>query len=198
MMQVALATEDILSEAIGLRLLSELPVPVTPGLLLRKNGFGYLRSGMDSWRQLAQRQIVVILTDLDQLACPVALRADWLGNKPAPANLMLRIAVREVESWVLADHEAMRKLIGKKGTLPSDPDTLPDPKQPTRPVREDLVKEAGAVASQGIGYNRRLASWVRSDWSPERAAQRSPSLQRTRMRLNELALRLQASSDQGF
>ena len=114
MMQVALATEDILSEAIGLRLLGELPVPVTPGLLLRKNGFGYLRSGMDSWRQLAQRQIVVILTDLDQVACPVALRADWLGNKPAPAGLMLRIAVREVESWVLADHEAMRKLIGKK------------------------------------------------------------------------------------
>lgn len=201
MMPVALATEDILSEAIGLRLLAELPVPVTPNLLLRKDGFGYLRSGMKSWRQLAKRQTVLILTDLDQVACPVALRADWLGNKPPPAGLLLRIAVREVESWVLADHEAMRKLIGQKGTLPPEPDTLPDPKQhllklaklAARPVRQDLVKEAGAVASQGIGYNRRLTDWVRSDWSPERAAQRSPSLRRARIRIHELALRLQAA-----
>lgn len=156
---------------------------------------------MDNWRQLAQRQIALVLTDMDQVACPVALKTDWLGDKAAPANLMLRIAVREVESWVLADHEAMRKLIGKKGTLPPEPDKLPDPKQhllklaklATRPVKEDLVKESGAMASQGIGYNARLTAWVRSDWSPERAAQRSPSLQRTRLRLNELALRFQAS-----
>ena len=201
MMPVALATEDILSEAIGLRLLAELPVPVTPNLLLRKDGFGYLRSGMNNWRQLAKRQTVLILTDLDKVVCPVALRADWLSNKPAPAGLLLRIAVREVESWVLADHEAMRKLIGKKGTLPPEPDELPDPKQhllklaklATRPVRQDLVKEAGAVASQGIGYNQRLTDWVRSHWSAERAAQRSPSLQRTRIRIHELALRLQAA-----
>lgn len=205
MMPMALATEDVLSEAIGLRLLAELPVPITPGLLLRKDGFGYLRAGMKNWRQLALRQTVLILTDLDQVACPVALKADWLGNKPAPAGLLLRIAVREVESWVLADHEAMRKLIGQKGTLPPEPDSLPDPKQhllklaklAARPVREDLVKETGAVASQGIGYNHRLTNWVRSDWSPERAAQRSPSLQRTRIRLSELALRLQASGDEG-
>lgn len=200
MMPVALATEDILSEAIGLRLLAELPTPVTPNLLLCKGGFGYLRSGMNKWRQLAQHQTVLILTDLDQVACPVELKAQWLGKKPLPANLMFRIAVREIESWVLADHEAMRKLIGKKGTLPPEPDTLPDPKQhllklaklAARPVRQDLVKEAGAVASQGIGYNQRLTAWISSDWSPERASQRSPSLQRTRIRLHELALRLQA------
>jgi hypothetical protein len=205
MMPLALATEDVLSEAIGLRLLAELPVPITPGLLLRKDGFGYLRRGMKNWRQLALRQSVLILTDLDQVACPIALKADWLGDKAAPASLMLRVAVREVESWVLADHEAMRKLIGPKGTLPPEPDTLPDPKQhllklaklAARPVRQDLVKETGAVASQGIGYNHRLTNWVRSDWSPERAAQRSPSLQRTRTRLRELALRLQASGDEG-
>lgn len=203
MTHVTLATEDILSEAIGLRLLAELPVPLTPSQLLGKRGFGYLRSRMDNWRQLAQHQIVLILTDLDQVACPVALRADWLGNRPPPANLMLRIAVREVESWVLADHEAMRKLIGKKGTLPPEPDELPDPKQyllklaklAARPVREDLVKATGAVASQGMGYNHRLTAWVGSDWSPERAAQRSPSLQRTRAHLNELALRVQGLND---
>lgn len=198
MIPVALATEDALSEAIGLRLLAELPGSVYPNILLRKDGFGYLRSNMDKWRQLAQRQIVFILTDLDQIACPAALRANWIDRHQQPANLVLRVAVREVESWVLADHEAMRQLIGQKGTLPPQPDELPDPKQyllrlaklSTREIRADLIKEKNAIASQGIGYNRRLTAWVSSDWSPARAAQRSPSLQRARTRLHELALRL--------
>ena len=203
MMPVALATEDILSEAIGLRLLAELPAPVTPSLLLRKDGFGYLRSSMNKWRQLAQHQTVLVLADLDQVSCPIELKAQWLGSKPASSGLLLRIAVREVESWVLADHEAMRKPTGNKGTLPPEPDTLPDPKQQllklaklaARPIRQDLVKEAGAVASQGAGYNRRLTDWARSDWNPERAAERSPSLQQTRIRIHELALRLQTGVD---
>lgn len=198
MIPVALATEDALSEAIGLRLLDELSDSVHPNLLLRKDGFGYLKSKMDNWRQLAQRQIVFILTDLDQTACPAALRADWIGKNQQPVNLLLRVAVREVESWVLADHEAMRKLIGQKGTLPPQPDDLPDPKQhflklaklSPREIRADLIKEKNAIASQGLGYNNRLTAWVNSDWNPERAAQRSPSLERTRTRLRELTLRL--------
>lgn len=198
MMNVALATEDALSEAIGLRLLAELATPVVPNLVLRKDGSGYLRSRMDSWRQMAQRQVVLVLTDLDRTTCPLELRADWLGQAVIPAHLMLRIAIREIESWVLADHIALRKLIGSKGTLPVQPDNLPDPKQhllklakqAPRRIREDLVKESGAVASQGMGYNVRLTEWVRSDWSPERAAERSPSLQRTRARLGEITQRI--------
>ena len=197
MMAVALATEDALSEAIGLRLLSELPRTTSVNHLLRKDGSGYLRSRMDSWRKMAQRQVVLILTDLDQIACPLALREDWFGNTPLHANLMLRIAVREVESWVLADHEAMRELIGIKGKLPAKPDELPDPKRhlldlakyAPRAIRQDLVKEYSTFTLQGIGYNARLTHLVKTVWSPERAALRSPSLQRTRHRLNELLLR---------
>lgn len=191
---VALATEDALSEAIGQRLLLELPVAVTPSPLLRKDGFGYLRSGMPKWRNLAKLQAVLIITDLDRLNCPLKLIDDWLGSQPAPENLLLRVAVREVESWVLADHDALRKLLGSKGKLPVAPDTLPDPKShlltlaksASRSVREDLVQQNGSVASQGIAYNNRLTAWVHAEWSPERASQRSPSLQRARMRLREL------------
>lgn len=201
MMFVSLATEDELSEAIGLRLLAELPTPMPSPQCLRRNGFGYLRSRMGNWRQMAQHQVVVVLTDLDKKLCPLALRADWLGDIAMPENLLLRIAVREVESWVLADHEGMRELIGSKGALPSLPDDLPDPKQyllrlaknAPRTVRDDLVKEDGAMASQGIGYNARLTSWIHSVWDPQRAAERSPSLQRTRLRLTEMAVRIAAA-----
>ncbi len=70
---------------------------------------------MSSWRQMAEQQVMFVLTDLDRVVCPVALRQDWLGPLPLPQRLLLRIAVREVEAWALADHDAMRKLIGSKG-----------------------------------------------------------------------------------
>lgn len=200
MTPVALATEDELSEAVGVKLLSEHPVLTeTSPMLLRKNGFGYLRSRMDSWRQMANRQIVVVLTDLDRLACPLILLDDWLGaDRQHPENLLLRIAEREVESWLLADHEALGKLLGSKARFPVQPDTLPDPKQhllglaqkAPRAVREDLVAQQGAVARQGIGYNRRLVDWVQTEWSPERAAARSPSLMRARNAMRETAHRV--------
>lgn len=199
MTPVALVTEDELSEAVAVRLLAEHPaLAESPPMLLRKNGFGYLRSRMDSWRQMANRQIVVVLTDLDRLACPLLLLEDWLGaDRQHPENLLLRIAEREVESWLLADHEALGKLLGSKVRYPAQPDTLPDPKQhllelaqkAPRAVREDLIAQQGVVARQGIGYNRRLVDWIQAEWSPERAAARSSSLCRARNAMRAAALR---------
>lgn len=197
-MQIAIATEDALSEAIGLRLLAELPSPVVPNLTFGKKGSGYLLSNMAKWREISRRQAILILTDLDRIDCAPTMRAAWAGKTPLPEDLILRIAVRETESWALADHQAMRVLIGARGTLPLSPDNLPDPKQhllhlarlASRAVRSDLLIETGAVASQGIGYNSRLTAWVQSSWCPARAAMRSPSLERTRSRLRELANRV--------
>lgn len=195
---VALGTEDELSEAIGIRLLAEHGATLQLGMPLRKSGFGYLRSNVNRWRQLAQHQPVILITDLDRAACPVVLLNDWLGGQASPENLLLRVAVREVEAWLLADHEAMQKLLGNRGRLPQEPDQVPDPKQhllglakrAPRDVRRDLVKEAGSLASQGLGYNARLTELVRTHWDPGRAAQRSPSLARARQSLANLAQRL--------
>lgn len=201
---LALGTEDELSEAIGMRLLRDAGYDSQPSTFLRRNGFGYLRSKMDSWCEMAKRKPVVLLTDLDTISCPMTLRQDWMGARKVPGNLVLRIAVREIESWILADHEALRTLVGNRGSLPPDPDLLPDPKQyllrliakqAPRSIRDDLVAEKGAIASQGIGYNARLGEWVRTVWSPERAALRSNSLQRARLRVGELIHRLQRHQD---
>jgi hypothetical protein len=196
MIPIALATEDELSEAIALRLISEVHQPHEVTHKLRRDGFGYLRSKMDSWCQMAEHQIMMVLTDLDRANCLVEFRDQWLAHRPLPASLVFRIAVREVESWVLADHLAMRELIGKKGVLPTEPDTLPDPKQAllslgkTAPkcVRDDLIKTIDGQLRQGLGYNARLTHWINTVWSPERAAERSPSLARARVRLREAAM----------
>ena len=193
MTPIAIATEDQLSEAIALRLIADIPTPHFIQHKLGKTGNGYLRSRMGSWYQLAQQQVMLVLTDLDRANCLVEFRDQWLRAEP-PQNLLLRIAVREVESWVLADHVAMRALIGVKGVLPAAPDELADPKQSLlklaksapKQIRADLLKTIDGNLAQGLGYNARLTAWVNSEWSPQRAAERSPSLARARSRLNEV------------
>lgn len=193
MTPIAIATEDQLSEAIALRLISEIPTPHRVTFKLGNRGNGYLRSKMRSWCQMAEQQVMVVLTDLDRANCLVEFRNQWL-DQAVPDNLLFRIAVREVESWVLADHVAMRELIGAKGVLPVAPDELVNPKQALlglaktspRSVRNDLLKRIGGTSTQGLGYNARLTAWVNSEWNPQRAAERSPSLARARLRLNEV------------
>lgn len=192
---VALATEDQLSEAVGKRLLVDAGYEFKPDPLIRKNGFGYLRSNMKSWCEMSHRKPFVLLTDLDKASCPVELRATWIGKHNPSENFVMRIAVREIEAWLLADHKAIRSIVGAGGKLPPNPDLLPDPKQTllrlvaahaSRNIKEDLVSQAGAIASQGIGYNARLSLWVQTAWDPKRAATRSDSLHRARVRLGEL------------
>lgn len=193
MTPIAIATEDALSEAIALRLIADIPTPHVVQHSLGKKGNGYLRSKMESWYQMAQHQVMLVLTDLDRANCLLEFRDQWL-TADLPQNLLLRIAVREVESWVLADHVAMRVLIGKKGVLPAAPDDLPDPKQSLlklakaapKLIRDDLLKTIDGNLAQGLGYNARLTEWVHTEWSPQRASERSPSLARARLRLTEV------------
>jgi len=156
---------------------------------------------MKNWCEMANNnQPLVLLTDLDSKPCASVLIKEWLGRNSPPINLVLRVAVRDVESWLLADHEGMQQLLGKAKNvhLPLDPDRLPDPKRyllslagkARRDVRDDLVETRGSSAIQGLGYNARLCSFVCTDWSIERASSRSDSLRRTRLRLSELATRL--------
>lgn len=199
MKSVALATEDELSEAVGQRLLFEACPALNTWPFLRKGGFGYLRSRMSSWCEMARQQPVLLLTDLDTAQCPVQLIDEWLGTFERPANLILRVVVREIEAWLLADHQAMRHLIGNRGRLPPNPDSLQDPKShllrlvdgyASRAVKDDLLAKDGAIARQGLGYNARLSELVQTTWDPERAALRSESLSRTRLRLREMADRV--------
>ena len=193
-MNVILATEDELSEAIAEKLLREANSQIKILQKLRKGGFGYLYSRMDSWRQISRQTPVFLFTDLDSLECAPSLIERWCGGKSLGDNLHIRVAVREVESWLLADREAMRSLIGAKGKIPNAPDDLNDPKiellklanKASKDVRLDLVNQTSSCLRQGLGYNARLIAHVQDLWSPERAAVHSPSLKRTRIRLESL------------
>jgi len=194
MIGITLATEDELSEEVGRILTAEVHVHIDQNL--RKGGSGYLKSRISNFCKMAAHHPVLVISDLDRQRCPSQLIAQWLGRRERPDQLLIRIAVREIEAWLLADHEAMRALL-KAGArrLPRDPDGLTDPKRTLlnlaerapRQVRDDLLPAPGALASQGLGYNARLCETVRALWSPARAATLSPSLRRARERLKEFA-----------
>jgi hypothetical protein len=198
MQRVALATEDELSEAVGVRLLAEHRDRIEIGLLLRRGGNGYLRSRLANFCQMARLNPMLMITDLDRWTCPAVLCADWLGRIARPERLLLRVAVREVEAWLLADHETMGALLGptRASRLPTLPEAVENPKEfplglaarAPRDVRADLCAEAGSVARQGLGYNARLSTFVRESWNPERASSRSDSLRRARERIRQLAM----------
>ena len=199
MVGVALATEDALSEAMGFRLLQEASSELRVDLLLRNKGAGYLRSRLHSWQQMARNGLpVVLLTDLDRTPCAPQLVREWFGATSRTDNFVFRVAVREVESWLLADHEGIRTLLGKRCRPPQFPDEVLDPKNKLlelarnapRSVREEIVRSEGSIARQGLGYNRCLSEFVAETWSLGRAEARSPSLLRARRRIDELAARV--------
>ena len=195
MITVDIATEDELSESVALKLIDQVP-GLEPGLLLRRGGSGYLRSRLRQFSEMARRQPVLLLTDLDSVPCPIALIGTWLGGTSPASGLLLRVAVRTIESWLLADKEAIITLLGQRAAagLPRDPDGVADPKslllrlatRAPRDVRLDICPAPGVPVRQGLGYNARLSNFVHNTWNPERAASRSGSLRRAINRIREL------------
>ncbi|MFN0305933.1 MAG: hypothetical protein ACKVQU_36900 [Burkholderiales bacterium] len=192
-----LATEDALSETVGRRIVDDTGSGLAVCQLLRRDGFGYLRARLRNFCEIARHTPVLLLTDLDTKECPATLIEDWSRGDAIPKRLLIRVAVRQVESWLLADRDGMARLLKiSVRQLPRDPDALPDAKRSLlqlaqrapRAIRDDLVAESGATAAQGLGYNAVLSNFVRTSWDPSQAELFSHSLARARMRVSELAV----------
>jgi hypothetical protein len=137
----------------------------------------------------------VVIRDLDTEECAPVLVQRLL---PAPAEFMcFRVAVRAIESWLLADAANLAAYLRVRvGLVPGDPDALPNPKtalvtlanrSTARGIREDMVPRPGSGASIGPNYPARLIEFARDRWNPLAAAGTSPSLNRAIDRIRELA-----------
>jgi hypothetical protein len=184
---INLAVEDQLSDAVARRLLqhaSRYAVGTTYG----REGFGYLRKTISGWNKAAKGVPFMVMTDLDDYPCPRALIDEWLGESKHP-NLLLRVAVREVESWLLADILNLPQYLKvSRKYVPENPDTLTDAKASlvalakrshSSEIRAQIVPRTGSTAKQGPEYNSSLSRFVWSSWDIESAGSTSPSLART-------------------
>ncbi len=184
---VNLATEDELSEVTLSKVLAKIG-RYAVGTAYRRGGFGYLRRTIHGWNRAARGIPFIVLTDLDTCECPPRLINDWL-TVPKHPNLLFRIAVREVESWIMADPANLSEFLSiKKVLIPGSTDVIADPKTTivdlarksrSRDIRDRIVPKRGSTAKQGPDYNGCLGSFVRQHWDINTAKGNSPSLART-------------------
>ena len=100
---VILAVEDKLSEAIATKILEGLGIDISQRLGLK--GKGYLQSKAPNLNQTAKGFPVFMLTDQDVPSqCPPQLVQTWTKGE-RNIEFFLRVAVMEVESWVMADRK---------------------------------------------------------------------------------------------
>jgi hypothetical protein len=153
-------------------------------------GKSYVLSRLPGYNNSARHRHWVVLLDLnsDRPCAPEAART-WL---PQPAQLMcLRIAVKETESWLLADREAIARFLRvRTGAVPDRPDELADPKREivnlartsrSRAIQDDIVPRPGSGQSVGPAYTSRMIEFIQhptQGWRPDRAEPRSESLRR--------------------
>ena len=190
---VILAVEDELSEVISTKILESFGIEVV--VVLGNNGNGYLRKKSPELNRSARGLDIFLLTDLDSPAgCPLELIRSWI-KRPLNPRFLFRVAIMEVESWLMADREAVAEFLSIPiNRIPPSTDNIPEPKEflvslarrsRKRRLRDELVPEPGAKIPVGYGYNTRLSEFVRDHWDLERAASVSPSLKRTLDRISQ-------------
>lgn len=183
---INLVFEDELSEFVLSKLLSCFGQKFYTGYSYNGRGFGYIKKNIHGFNQAAITTPFLILTDLDNHECPITLKNEWIKH-PINPNLIFRVAVREVEAWLLADIEGFSSYIGvSEANFPLEPEIEADPKQTLinlvrrsrkRAIREDIVP-INANAQIGPNYNQRLMEFVLNHWNLNNAIQRSDSLGR--------------------
>ena len=182
---ITAAVEGIVDEAVARRLIT-FAGGVT-GTISGKNGKASLRKQVAGYNNAARQRPWLTLVDLDHdFGCAPLLQEDWL---PHTTNLMcLRIAVHEVEAWLLADRKGIAKFLSVSQVLvPHNPEALENPKKTLvdlakqsgrRVIREGMAPREGSGREVGPTYSSRLIEFAQRVWSPEEAMTSSDSLRR--------------------
>lgn len=203
-MGVRLAGEGAVDLAIMRRLLEEAGLPVGPVVWGegRNTGKDGMAKRLRGWAAgAAHGPAFFVLRDLDRdERCAGALRAQILPS--VSPRLVLRIAVRAADGWLIADRERLAGALSiAPASLPADPDGCSDPKAAiiaaARKSRSSLVRrgvpprpESGR--RQGEDYATTLIAFAREEWRPADAAHHSDSLRRARRSLADLRSHLGA------
>ena len=192
---VILVVEDRLGDAVSTKILQHFDIRIVKRVIYKGNS--YLQRKAQSYNQAAYQECgIFMLTDLDSPnICPPTLIRSWVKGR-LNRWFFLRIAVMEIESWIMADRQAVAEFLAiPVNRIPRNTDEIDSPKEflvslarrsrNTR-LRGALVPaQSDKSAKTGSEYNPQLSQFVQEHWDLERAAAASPSLKRTLDRLAE-------------
>jgi hypothetical protein len=182
--EIHIVVEGFTDQQLCIKLLQTLQLPIGDQTICR--GKSNLDKRLSSFNQ-AKFIPWFILRDLDTDSdC-----APTLKNKLLPTeslSMCFRIAVRELEAWILGDAEQIANYLGvSQNKIPMNPESLNDPKNHLinlarksrrKEIREGMVPRDESGGLEGPEYASMLSQFILDNWRPEIAAQRCDSLRR--------------------
>ena len=190
--KVVLVVEDALSEAALRKMIAFSNLLIDRVVCTRGND--QIRKMIEKFRNASHVLPHVVLTDLDRYPCPLALLEEWRATD-LPPQLLFRIAVREVESWLLADRNGIAQYLQiPLIKVPLYPEMEIDPKQTLinlarkskkKRLAAGIVPAVGSRAPIGPLYNEKMGEFVTQQWDVKRASDNSDSLARAMRRIRE-------------
>jgi hypothetical protein len=160
--------------------------------IISKRGKSNLDAALPELNRAARGIRCLVIRDLDDDApCAGELCRKLL---PSPsANMFFRIAVRETESWLIADRDRFAQFMGLPlNKIPQNVDELADPKALVTSlaarsrisrIREGIPPRPGSGVVVGPGYAGIIGEYAASAWRPHVAQNSSPSLRQCIARL---------------
>lgn len=199
---VSAVVEGDVDEAILSRIVEDCGVGLAG--VFGRTGKQFIYERLNAYTAAAKFSPWIILIDLDNDApCAPSLITHLILS--SARLLSFRIAVRAVESWLLADQKEFAAFLGvKKSKLPSSPDLLHDPKgfvvelarnSKRKYLRSELVPRTGSRKRVGPAYTSRIMEFSLYHWDPTRAEKSSESLRRCRAGVRELVRKCGSSLD---
>jgi hypothetical protein len=184
--EISGAAEGDLDKAVLRRLIEH--VGAEPGPIHGGKGKAHLLGKLSGFNMAARHAPWCVLVDLDDDAdCAPTAKAKWLPS--VASGMCLRVVVRSVESWLLADRERIADAISVRSLhIPENPEAIPDPKEAIvnlarrskrREIREELIPGPKSGRKIGPNYTSRLSDFARDSvggWRPAVASRLSPSL----------------------
>jgi hypothetical protein len=183
---INLLVEGATDEMVAKKLLSYIGLEL--GTCYGRQGKGYIEKNIRGFANAAVKPYPTLcLIDLDDHPCPVTYRDHLLNNYNKEA-FTLRIAVRCVESWLLADYKTTSQFFNIPiKQLPDPVEACLNPKTElislvkrfsNRELQKDIVPAENSFARQGPAYVDQISRYL-NVWNINEARKNSPSLERT-------------------
>lgn len=157
-----------------------------------KGGKGKIKTKLAEYNRSAKKLSFCLVIDLDDNECAPSLIDQWF-KFAKNERLFFRVAVKEIEAWVLADYKNFSKFLNvspdviKKKIPNLEADNILDPKETLLQItnakskiarKENIVFVSEGKFYQGSAYNSEMSNFIHSFWNVKFAAQNSNSLQK--------------------
>ena len=199
--------EDEPTHQVMLRLYQFFQGCITESNAIPCRGNGKIKKQIRAYNTAAKYGYYFIITDLDTTyQCAPSLIKDWLPEQGS-SQLLFRVAVHEIESWLLADRGNFAAFFSiSQKLVPLNPDSEADPKRTVislakrsrkREIREAIVPIDNYV-SIGPGYNMQFQNFIQNIWNIDSARKNSQSLDRAIRSLEKITRREKGLSLDGL